>query len=148
MSKSLSPSEVVNALMEGISNERWELLHDFYAEDAVVDYPFALPAPRRLEGRAAIQKYFSIVATAPLKLQTRNMVIHLTSDSETVVAEWDYDGLVRSTGRSFHISNIQVTKVRAGKIITSRDYHNHALLAAVMGQLPSVAAALGKTIVA
>ena len=49
-----SPSEVVRALMQGISSGEWERLHDWYAEDAVVEYPFALPAPTRLQGRQAI----------------------------------------------------------------------------------------------
>ena len=128
--------------MDGISNKRWGKLHELYAEHAVIEYPFALPVPRRLEGREAIRSYFAALATAPLELHTRNMVIHVTADPEVVVAEWDYDGLVTTTNRSFHVSNIQISSVRDGKIVASRDYHNHAVLAAVMDRLPSLVAAL------
>jgi ketosteroid isomerase-like protein len=35
-----------------------------------------------------------------------------------------------TTGRSFSVANIQVLTVRDGKIVRSRDYHNHQALAA------------------
>lgn len=52
--------------------------------------------------------------------------------------EWDYDGLVTTTGHAFRVSNITVTTVRNGKIVASRDYHNHAILAGVVGRLPAL----------
>ena len=113
-----------------------------------------LPAPRRTEGCDAIRKHFADFAAAPLKLQVRNMVVHATADPEVVIAEWDYDGVVTTTGRSFSVSNVQVrrgmsplagplalvSRVRYGKIVESRDYHNHAFLAAVMDRLSTLVA--------
>jgi ketosteroid isomerase-like protein len=128
--------------MQGISAEAWADLDAWYAEDAVVEYPFGLPAPTRLEGREAIRKYFAAAARLPLKLRAQGMVVHETADPEVVVAEWDYDGLVTTTGRAFQVANIQVSRVRGGKIVASRDYHNHAVLAEVMGRLPAVVTAL------
>jgi uncharacterized protein len=49
---------------------------------------------------------------------------------------------VTSTGRSFQVSNIQVSRVRNGQIVASRDYHNHLVLAEVLGQLPMLLTAL------
>jgi uncharacterized protein len=80
-----------------------------------------------------------------LKLEVRNMVVHQTADPEVAVAEWDYDGVVTATGRTFRVSNVQVSRVRDGRIVASRDYHNHAFMVAVMGRLPSLVAALGDT---
>ena len=146
MPEPASPRQVVEALMRGISNGAWGDLHTWYAEDAVVEYPFALPTPTRLDGLQAIKKYFAAAATSPLKLQLRNMIVHETADPEVVVAEWDYDGLVTTTGRSFQVSNIQVSRVRNGKIVASRDYHNHVVLAEATGRLaPLVARLAGGT---
>jgi uncharacterized protein len=131
MSKPLSPSQAVKALMQGISDGKWTELHSWFSGDAVVEYPFALPSPTRLEGMEAIKKYFAAISAYSLKLQVRNMVVHETLDPEVVVAEWDYEGLVMTTGRAFRVSNITVTTVRDGKIVASRDYHNHAVLAGV-----------------
>ena len=144
MPDSASPREVLEHLMQGISNQRWQVLHELYAHDTLVEYPLALLAPTRLAGREAVQRYFNAVARLPLELHARNIVVHETSDPEVVVAEWDYDGLVTTTNRSFHVSNIQVSRVRNGQIVASRDYHNHLVLADVLGQLPALLAELDK----
>jgi len=140
---SSSPQQVLEALMRGIAAREWQGLEGLYAQDAVVEHPFALPTSRRSQGRDAMREHFAAFAAAPLKLQIRNWVVHVTADPEVVVAEWDYDGLVMTTGRTFHVSNIQVSRVRGGVIVESRDYHNHALMAAVMGRLPQLFAVLG-----
>jgi ketosteroid isomerase-like protein len=113
-------------LIDGISNQRWQGLHELYAHDTLVEYPFALPAPARLEGREAVQRYFAAVARMPLELRARNIVVHETSNPQVIVAEWDYDGLVTTTNRAFHVANIQVSTVRNGQIVASRDYHNQS----------------------
>jgi ketosteroid isomerase-like protein len=136
--RTASPREVVEAFMWGISDQRWDELDGLYADDAVVKYPFALPAPRTLEGRDAIRNYFAAAAALPLRLRTCNMVVHQTVDPEVVVAEWDYEGLVTTTGRSFQVSNVQVSTIRGGKIIASRDYHNDLVLAEVTGRLTAL----------
>ena len=143
MPKCLSPCEVLETLMQGIADQAWQKLHELYAEDTVVEHPFALPVPRRAEGREAMRKHFADFAAAPLKLEVCNMIVHQTADPEVAVAEWDYDGVVTTTGRTFRVSNIQVSRVHDGRIVASRDYHNHAFIAAVMGRLPSLVAALG-----
>jgi uncharacterized protein len=141
-SESDSPRVVFARLIDGISHRRWHELHELYAQHALVEYPFALPVPARLDGREAIRRYFAAVARMPLELQARNITVHQTSDPEIIVAEWDYDGLVTTTGRSFQVSNIQVSRMRSGRIVASRDYHNHLVLAEVLGQLPTLLAAL------
>jgi uncharacterized protein len=129
--------------MQRISDQSWDGLDGFYAEDAVIEYPFALPAPMRLEGRPAIRRYFAAVARAPLRLQARDMVVRETADPGVVVAEWDYDGLVTTTGRRFRVANIQVSTIRDGRIVASRDYHNHAALAEATGQLTRLIERMG-----
>ena len=137
-----SPEWVLRTLMAGIADGSWERLHQLYAEDVVVEHPFALPLATRMEGQEAIRQHFANFAAAPLRLQVRNMKVHATSDPEVVVAEWDYDGVVTSSGRRFRVSNVQVSRVRDGKIVASRDYHNHAYMAAVTQRLPRLVAAL------
>jgi ketosteroid isomerase-like protein len=94
-SESASPREVFERLIDGISHRRWQALHELYAQDALVEYPFALPVPTRLDGREAIRRYFAAVARMPLELRARNITVHQTGDPEVIVGEWDYDGLRR-----------------------------------------------------
>ena len=143
MSDPASPRQVLDSLLRGISDGRWNDLADLYAEDAVVEQPFAPTPPRRLEGREAVRAHFAAAAQGPLRLQVSNLVVHETADPEVVVAEFDYDGRVATTGRTFRVANIQVLRVRGGQIVSSRDYHDHLALAAVVGRLQALAASVG-----
>ena len=107
--------------MHGIADGKWAELDRLYADEAVVDYPFAQPSPMRLDGIGAIRRYFAAAARLPLQLKPRDMVVRETTDPEVVIAEWDYDGLVTTTGRAFQVSNIQVTRERDGRNVASRD---------------------------
>jgi ketosteroid isomerase-like protein len=107
-------------------------LADAYAVDAVVELPF-MPGDRgRLVGRDAIRRHFAAAATLPVRLRVRNVTIHETADPEVVIAEYDYEGSLDRTGRLFTVRNIQVFRLRAGLIAESRDYHDHARIAAAL----------------
>jgi ketosteroid isomerase-like protein len=110
---------------EGITSE----LADAYDATAVIEQPFLPGNERRLPGRDAIRRHFTAAESAPLQLQIRNLVVHETHDPEVVIAEYDYDGRVTSTGRTFRVANIQVFRIRNGLIVASRDYHDHARIA-------------------
>ncbi len=137
-----SPCRVLESLLQGISDERWNDLADLYAEDAVVEMPFAPSGPMRLQGREAVRAHFAAAAEGPLKLQASNVVVHDTGDPEMVIAEFDYHGQVTTTGRSFRVSNILVLRVRDSQIVSSRDYHNHLAIAAALGQLQELLSSL------
>jgi ketosteroid isomerase-like protein len=133
----MSPREVFERLSEGISAGRWDELADLYAEDAVVEQPFALPpAPPRLAGREIIRTHFTAAGQGPLRLRAHNVVVHETADPEVIVAEFDYDAEDASTGRAATLANLQVLRVRDGLIVSTRDYHDHVGLALLMGRTP------------
>lgn len=128
----MTPQEVHTRLLDGIATGQFDALADLYAEDAVVDLRLALPAPRRLEGREALRRHFAAVARAGVTIKVSNVITHQTTDPEVIVVEFDYEGRVPN-GRVFHAANIQVFCVRDGLIAWSRDYHDHAAIAAAMG---------------
>jgi ketosteroid isomerase-like protein len=132
-----SPRAVFERLSAGVSAGRWRELSALYAEDAVVDQPMSVPpAPRRLEGRAAIHARFCAAAEGPLELRARDVVVHETADPEVVIAEFGYDARLTTTGHEFGFANVQVLRVRDGLIVASRDYHDHLALAEAMGAAP------------
>lgn len=128
----MSAREVAERLLAGINERRWTELPHLYAEDAVVEQPFN-PVPVVLSGRAEIAAHFARTADLPLRLTADNVVPHETTDPEVVVVEYDYLGENTSTGRAFTVHNILVLRVRAGRIVTSRDYHDHRALAEAIG---------------
>jgi uncharacterized protein len=134
------PRDVVERLIAGITGGDWDDLPDMYAEDAVVEQPFALPKPTRLDGREAIRRHFAAGSRLPLELAARDIVVHETADPEVIVVEYVYDALVTTTGRPFTMANVLVMRIRDGLIVTSRDYHHHAALLEVARDVPELAA--------
>lgn len=126
------PRDVVQRLLAGVAEGPSSQLADLYAEDALVELPFAKPGGLTLRGRAEIRQHFIRAGQAPFRLTPERVVLHETVDPEVIVAEYDYRGEVLATGRSFVVSNIQVITVRHGLIIASRDFHDHAGLSAAV----------------
>ncbi|MFD0273484.1 nuclear transport factor 2 family protein [Kitasatospora sp. NPDC127111] len=143
MPEALSPREVFQKLLDGITAGRFSELAELYAEDAVVETVLAPVGPRRFEGRAAVAERFAeVAANSPLKLTATNVVIRETDDPEVIVSEWTYQAHHRVTGRDFEAANIQVLRARDGLIVSTRDYHDHLALAVAGGNLPELVEAL------
>ncbi|HEV7647733.1 MAG TPA: nuclear transport factor 2 family protein [Actinophytocola sp.] len=124
-----TPREVVQRLIRGISEERWSELAGLYAEDTVVEQPFS-PERTVLRGRDELAKHFAGAVDRPLRVTAKNVVVHETTDPEVVVAEYDYD--VDAAGRTGTVGNVLVLRVRDGHIVSSRDYHDHQAIAAIV----------------
>jgi ketosteroid isomerase-like protein len=127
-----SPTEVFQRLINGISAGRWHDLADLYADDVVVEMPMD-PHRTRLEGRDAVRERFTAAASGPFELRAHHIIVHATTDPEVVIAEFQYDGLNLTSGVTFTVANVQVVQVRSGRIVASRDYHDHAGFAASRG---------------
>jgi ketosteroid isomerase-like protein len=136
MSENATPREVFERLLAGITAGRWTELAELYAEDAVVEVPFSPFPPHRLAGRAVLRERFAELGAAmPFELVAKNVVVHETADPEVVIAEFEYDGRHLPSGRTFEAPNIQVLRVRDGRIVSTRDFHHHAVIAAATGSL-------------
>lgn len=91
-----------------------------------------------------LRQHFLAAAELPLEMQARNVVVYTTSDPEVIIVEFEYQGRVTTTGRSFTVSNIFVRRVRDGPKVASRDHHNLVVLADATGHLPQLVAALSE----
>src|SRR4051794_12592749 len=98
MAAAVRPHDVFERLIAGITGKNWDDLPDLYAEDTVVEHPFAMPEPTRLEGREALRRHFARAAKLPLEMTARDIVVHETADPEVIVGEFVYDGHVTTTG--------------------------------------------------
>ena len=121
---------LVEQLLAGIAAGPSLDLADCYAEDAVVELPFAQPGGLMLRGRAEIRQHFAGAAQAPFRLTPVDVTLHGTTDPGLIVAEYDYEGQVLPTGQRFRVANVQIIRVQGGLIVSSRDFHDHAALAA------------------
>src|ERR671932_410962 len=48
------------------------------------------------------------------------------ADAVVEIAEYDYEGRAIENGRSFVVSNVQIIRVRAGRIVAPCHFHDHA----------------------
>ncbi|GLW28050.1 nuclear transport factor 2 family protein [Actinoplanes regularis] len=120
-----TPREIFARLSGGIGRGEWDTLGDLYAPDAVVTMPFD-PRRTELRGREEVARHFAAAANLPITMRPDRVRVHETADPEVIIAEYDY------AGPGFRVANIQVLRVRDGLIVESRDYHDHAGLAAAM----------------
>jgi ketosteroid isomerase-like protein len=127
-----TPRQVAEKLVTGISEGRFEEVPRLYAEDCVVEVPYATGgAAPLLEGGAAVREHFSHADAMPFRLRARDLVVHETEDPELVVLSWDYEITATTTGATATVANVQFLRVRDGLIVHSRDFHDHARFAAL-----------------
>lgn len=129
----MTPQELVVHATELLLKGDTAAFADLWAEDGVLEFPFAQPgAPRRLDGRAAVREYLK---GYPDVLDIREIpepVVHVTTDPEVVVAEFTANGVVVPTGKAYSMSYIAVITVRDGEIRHYRDYWSPAAAADVL----------------
>ena len=92
--------------------------------------------------RCAPATSFASTSGPRLHRRAANIVVHETADPEVVVAEFEYQGTVADTGEPFVLPGIFVLRVRAGEIVSSRDYFDHVTAARIRGQLDGLVEAV------
>jgi ketosteroid isomerase-like protein len=124
---------VLERLVYGVSDAKWDEVPELYAEETHVTHPF-LPGAPTLKTRQELRDHFALAAELGIRLQARDLVVYESTDPEVVIGEFDYQG-TSPIGRPSRVSNIFVLRVRNGLIVESRDYGDHLALAAASGQL-------------
>ena len=120
-----SPREVFERHRRAITARAWSELSQLYAEDVVVDLPFNLPEPLRLQGREQLHARFLGGASLPLEMEMHNLVVHETLDPEVIVAEFDYHG--RMTDGSGPISSHGHAVGRIRQVLDDSSHRQHLL---------------------
>ncbi|GAA4208968.1 nuclear transport factor 2 family protein [Actinocatenispora rupis] len=130
MSAPATPRQVFERLLHGITHHDFDDLWQLYAEDCVVEVPFQRPEPARYEGIATMREHFANPATRSIEITAEDVEVHETADPEVIVGEWVYR--FTAGDRTAVARNIQVMRVRDGKIQWSRDFHDHTAVAALL----------------
>ncbi|MBW4685489.1 MAG: nuclear transport factor 2 family protein [Komarekiella atlantica HA4396-MV6] len=97
---------------------------DLFAEDAVVEFPYASTTPGRLEGKEAIYNYMKDVPAQMQDLMFNNVQIYPTLNSNILFAEVHGEAVIVSTGRHYQQDYIMRLETKEGKIIHYREYWN------------------------
>ena len=124
--------EVFDRFQEHIVTGALAAADDMYADDVVIEWPFARPGmPQRIEGRAEFLAFARPAREAlPVRIDAlSDVVVHETGDPEVIVAEFRLTGTHTGTGRTASAAFIQIWRVRDGKLVGLREYQDTAALA-------------------
>jgi ketosteroid isomerase-like protein len=110
-------------------------LDDLWAQDVVVEAPFAGPGrPRRFDGREAFVA-FARAGREAMRVrieECRDVIVHQTTDPDVIVAEYVLVGRSEVTGQRGSLAFIGVLRARDGKVAHWREYQNTAGMAAAL----------------
>ncbi|TYB64406.1 nuclear transport factor 2 family protein [Nonomuraea sp. PA05] len=140
----MTPRELVDHALELLLAKDMAAFSRLFAEDGVVEFPFAPPGyPPRVEGHAAITAYMS---GYPGLLDIREFpeqTVHQSTDPDVVIAEFEAAGFVVATGKPYRMRYVAVLTVRDGRIHHYRDYWNPLAAAEAMGGARELNTAFG-----
>ena len=97
---------------------------DLFAENAVVEFPYASTTPGRLEGKEAIYNYMKDVPAQMQDLVFTNVRIYPTSNPNVLFAEVHGEAVIVSTGHHYQQDYVMRLETKEGKIIHYREYWN------------------------
>lgn len=120
-------------MLEGRPEELW-------AEDVVIETPFAAGGPKRVEGRDNfLARTKTSRETIPIRVEEmRNVVVHETTDPNRIIVEYELVGVVLTTGKRESALFIAVMEIRDGLLTLWREYQNTLAMAQAIGQLPGM----------
>ena len=101
-----------------------ETFVQMFAEHGVMEFPYALPSPKRLEGREDLSAHLAYLARLVELLSVSDVAKLETSDPEVVIVEFASSGRAVATGEPFEQRYISVIRVRDGHIVHYKDYWN------------------------
>ncbi|WP_327001419.1 nuclear transport factor 2 family protein [Dactylosporangium sp. NBC_01737] len=139
-----SPREVAEQVRRMVAGEGIHFA-DLFAQDGVLEYPFALPGqPRELRGRDAIRAYHGAASGSRrlFEMDGVDAIVRDTDDPEVVVAEIEHHGRSAVTGEAYRFRALGVIRVREGEIVSYQDYMDPIATARLLGRTADLAAAL------
>jgi uncharacterized protein len=113
---------------------------DLFAEDAVVEYPYAaaLNSPARLEGKSAIYSYITEAIAQMENLVFTNVCEYKTLNPNVLLAEVHGEADIIATGRHYQQDYVMRLETKDGKIVHYREYWNPVPFIEAMGGTESL----------
>ncbi|QWF77488.1 nuclear transport factor 2 family protein [Amycolatopsis sp. CA-230715] len=134
--------DIVSAYLDAIGRGAYDELADLYAEDAVIEIPFAPPGvPRTSRGREVFRAR-SKSSEALWRIEGVDQVtVHQTTDPGIAVVEFTLHRRLRESGRLVSSGYVVVLTIRDGLIQHGRDYADPVAGARALGRLHQLAGA-------
>ncbi len=120
---------IVQSYLFLYSQQRWDEWIDLWADDGVLEFPFAPPGRRaRYVGKADILAYMKAVAermAGRIKVDGMEYFhMHPMQNPATACLEMGLKGRVVQSGAPYHQKYISIVETRNGKISLFKEYWN------------------------
>ncbi|WP_394937987.1 nuclear transport factor 2 family protein [Psychromicrobium sp. YIM B11713] len=120
-----SPQELYRGSLKLLLEKDISAWVDLWAEDAVMEFPFAPPGwPTRLNGKAAVADYMRDYPDQIDLADFPEVRIHQSTDPETIIVEQRAVGRLVESDAPYDMRYIAVVTVRNEQIVQYRDYWN------------------------
>lgn len=135
----MTRASIAKRLIEAMTQERIEEAMSLYAEDVHIAVPINIPKAMSVKGKEELRE---VLLARPRRmyenLRIENLYIHEATDPEVVIAEWVFHSTVGDPAEVVTSANVIVLRIRDGKIIEARDYHDDVQRARANGLLPDL----------
>ena len=112
-----------------------ETFVEMFADDGVLEFPFAIPEASRIRGRAEIAHHLERNARRIEFLDVGDVRVHGTGDPNVVIVDFAGYGRAVETGIPFEQRYVSIILLRAGRIVHYIDYWNPvAILRTIRGR--------------
>lgn len=118
-----SNEKLLRAAFDAIGHADTARLGDLYADDYVLEMPYAKPEPVRVEGLANVLPYLDAAFQVFRFTLTITNVFEVVG-GDTLVAEYTSDGTVVPNGKPYNNTYIGVWTFRDGKVASTREYYD------------------------
>jgi uncharacterized protein len=126
--KSAAIQQTLQKYMVLFSQQRWDEWIDLWADDGVLEFPFAPPGRRsRYVGKPDILAYMKPVAvrmTGRIKTELDYLRVHPMRDPGMTCLEMGLKGHVIETGAPYYQKYISIVEMKGGKLSLYREYWN------------------------
>ena len=132
--RGLATVEIFNKLHGYVKNYNADGQAELFAENGVWEFPFAIGSiPKKIEGRENIRNFGKMGMERSKNagrriVQYNSVIIHQTSDVNTIIVEFELEGEITETKKRYKIPYIQKLIVTDGKIKLLSDYFSMELI--------------------
>ena len=126
--------DVLRRVFDAIGAADVDALGELYADDYVLELPYAKPAPVRVEGRGPAQDYLRRA------FETFRFALTITGVHELaggdLVAEYTSEGTVVPTGRRYANSYVGLWRFAGGRVRSTREWYDPLVAAEALAPAP------------
>lgn len=122
--------------LDALLDPKHQSLIAMLAEDAVMEFPYALPTShKRLEGKNAIVGFLAQFEDFLILREITSVTTHRTTNPHIAILEYEGAGESLQTSRAYRQKYITVLTFRDGLICHWKDYWNPVSVLAATGDL-------------